>query len=65
MLDEFVDLGLRFLSIDDPAAVVSRIDDPDAETNAHNRRVLEEHFDLRDLPNRLSDAFATVGWDQW
>lgn len=65
VLDELVDLGLRFLPIDDPAAVAARIDATDVAINEHNRRVLEEHFDLRDLPGRISDAFATVGWDQW
>ena len=65
VLDELIGLGLRFLSIDDPRSVATRVDNPDPETDAHNRKVLEAHLDLADLPQRIADAFTTVGWDQW
>ena len=65
VLDELVALGLRFLSIDEPGVVAARIATPDVAIIASNRRCLEEHFDLADLPTRIADVFATVGWDRW
>ncbi len=65
VLDELVGLGLELLSIEDPAAVAARIDAPDPSINGRNRKALEAHFDLRDLPRRIVEAFAAVGWDQW
>ncbi len=64
-LDELIDLGLQLLSIDDPAAVAQRLASPDPATRAANDACLKANFDLVDLPGRLRDAFAAVGWTRW
>ena len=65
VLEELVDLGLRFLSIDDVPAVAQALRRPDPEIARSNHVVLERHLDLRTLPERLGAAFASVGWEQW
>jgi glycosyltransferase involved in cell wall biosynthesis len=65
VLDELVALGLRLLSLDDPRAVDRFLRSPDPSVATTNMACLRSHFDLNDLPRRLSAAFATVGWGQW
>lgn len=65
VLAELVQLGLRVLSVDDPAAVAAFLRSPDPTVADANRACLRAHFDLADLPSRLADAFTAVGWDRW
>ncbi|MBM3671059.1 MAG: glycosyltransferase family 4 protein [Actinobacteria bacterium] len=65
VLDELIDLGLNLLSIDDPGRVAEVVRDPSLRDDDANREFLRKHFDLNDLPARLRDAFAAVGWEEW
>jgi mannosylglucosylglycerate synthase len=65
VLGEITALGLRVLSIDEPAAAAKALREPDPRTQEANRACLRAHFDLADLPRRISRAFSTVGWDHW
>ena len=65
VLNELTDLGLQLLSIDDPVEVARRLASPDPATRESNDACLRANFDLADLPGRLRDAFAAVGWTQW
>lgn len=65
VLDELLGLGLELLSIDEPARVAEVLSDPALRKGAANQACLREHFDLADLPSRLSTAFAAVGWEEW
>jgi mannosylglucosylglycerate synthase len=64
-LEELVGLGFRFLSVDDPEALVAYLRAPDPEQLEANRAIARRSFDLRDLPHRIADAFGTVGWNHW
>ena len=64
-LDELLGLGFRFFSVDEPAPLVSYLRAPDLDRLEANRSVVRRYFDLRDLPGRIGDAFATVGWQHW
>jgi glycosyltransferase involved in cell wall biosynthesis len=65
VLDELTELGLRVMSIDDPASVAELLRTPDPRLADANQTCLRKHFDLQDLPSRLRAAFVSVGWDQW
>ncbi len=65
VLEELVELGLQLLPMDDPDRVATFLRSPDATVIEANRACLRAHFDLADLPTRLSDAFTAVGWDRW
>jgi glycosyltransferase involved in cell wall biosynthesis len=65
VLDELIELGLNLLSIDDPSHVAEVLRDPSLRDDDANRACLRKHFDLTDLPARLREAFAAVGWDEW
>jgi glycosyltransferase involved in cell wall biosynthesis len=65
VLDEFVGLGLRLFSVDDPGAVASWLRSPDPEVMRANRAGLQAHFDLADLPDRIRAVLAAVGWTDW
>jgi len=65
VLDELRALGLTVFGVDDPRAVVAALEHPDEVLTARNRQTLKTNFDLADLPKRLVDAFATVGWRSW
>jgi glycosyltransferase involved in cell wall biosynthesis len=65
VLDELLGLGLRVFTVEEPAAVAEWLDRPDLGIRAANRACLEQHFDLRDLPHRIAEAFSTVRWDHW
>jgi glycosyltransferase involved in cell wall biosynthesis len=65
VLEELLDLGFHFFSVDEPEALVSYLRAPDLGQLEANRSVAEHNFDLRDLPGRIADAFGTVGWKNW
>lgn len=65
VLRELLALGLQIPDINDVAEFVDGLRRPDAGLRASNRTCLEEHFDLRDLPDRISTAITAVGWDRW
>ena len=65
VLEELLGLGFRLFSVDEPEALVSYLRAPDQEQLQANRSVAQRNFDLRDLPGRIADAFATVGWKDW
>jgi mannosylglucosylglycerate synthase len=64
-LEELLGLGFRFFSVDDPAALVSYLRAPEPDQLEENRAVARRYLDLRDLPDRIADAFRTVGWNRW
>lgn len=65
VLDELLDLGLRFFPIDDASELASWFEHPDQERIEANLAVAHAHFDLRELPARIRDAWAAVGWTEW
>ena len=67
VLDELVDLGLRFFAIDDPAAMVRWLEQPGERDGVldSNLEVARTHFSIHDLPGRIAAAFETVGWTAW
>ena len=65
VLEEITRVGFEFLSVDDPAAVAERVRSPRDDVLDHNLSVAREYFDIRDLPNELRGAFASVGWTEW
>lgn len=65
VLDELRSLGLEFLSIDEPGAVVDVLATGSAALIDRNRSVLRTHFDLADLPGRIRATLAAVGWVDW
>jgi glycosyltransferase involved in cell wall biosynthesis len=65
VLDELLALGFEFFSVDEPAALASWLEDPQTARLDANIEVARRHLDLRDLPDRISAACATVGWDEW
>jgi glycosyltransferase involved in cell wall biosynthesis len=65
VLTELRQLGLNVFPVDQPEAVVAWLAHPDRAVIESNRECLRAHFDLADLPERLTAAFATVGWEHW
>jgi mannosylglucosylglycerate synthase len=65
VLDELEALGLRFLSVDAPETAAVAIDAPDLTTEHTNWAALREHFDLADLPRRIHETWAAIGWSDW
>jgi glycosyltransferase involved in cell wall biosynthesis len=67
VLDE-ITAGLDVLSIDAPEAAARWLTTSDVERAARldaNYRNARERFSLEHLPNRIADAFSTVGWADW
>ena len=65
VLDELRALGLHVFDVDAPEAIAAWLDAPDTATFDANQACLREHFNLADLPARISSAFAAVGWSDW
>jgi mannosylglucosylglycerate synthase len=57
---ELAAFGFRWFDSVDPAALAHWLDEPDARVVAHNRRVATDHFNLADLPTRLSGVLRRV-----
>ncbi len=65
VLGELLALGLRLFSVDAPEEIVGWLRAPDPTLVEANRQCIRTHFDLADLPSRLTAAFAAVGWEHW
>ncbi|HXQ62858.1 MAG TPA: hypothetical protein VN796_11030 [Acidimicrobiales bacterium] len=63
--DELRAFGFRWFAHDDPGALSSWLDTPEATLLEHNHDVARRHFSLRDLPERLSRLLADAGWTSW
>jgi glycosyltransferase involved in cell wall biosynthesis len=65
VLDELLELGFRFFSVDDPRGLAAWLEQPDEAQLAANFEIASAEFDLRDLPARIRAACTAVGWDEW
>jgi glycosyltransferase involved in cell wall biosynthesis len=65
VLDELLALGLRLFSVDAPEEIVDWLRAPDPTLIEANRQCVRTHFDLADLPNRLTAVFTAIGWKSW
>jgi glycosyltransferase involved in cell wall biosynthesis len=57
---ELQGFGFRWFDAADPAPLARWLDRPDARLIAHNQQVAAEHFNLADLPDRLSEVLRRV-----
>ncbi len=57
---ELAAFGFRWFDAAEPAALGHWLDEPDARVIAHNHRVAADHFNLADLPTRLSGVLRRV-----
>jgi mannosylglucosylglycerate synthase len=57
---ELAAFGFRWFDSVDPGALAHWLDEPDSRVIAHNRRVARDHFNLADLPTRLSGVLRRV-----
>ncbi len=65
VLEELEELGLRFVSIDEPEFAAAGVGSRDSAAAAANRTVLRKHFDIADLPGRIGVIWSAVGWTDW
>lgn len=65
VLAELQDLGLMVLPLEDPSCVASSLIRPDLEWLHRNHDVVRRELSVGELPGRLLDAFARVGWADW
>jgi glycosyltransferase involved in cell wall biosynthesis len=65
VLDELRALGLQVFDVGAPEEIAEWLDAPDTAMFDANRACLREHFNLADLPSKISSAFAAVGWADW
>ena len=65
VLDELLALGLQVFDVGAPDVIAAWLDAPDAAMFDANRACLREHFNLADLPSRISTRSTTVGWTDW
>jgi mannosylglucosylglycerate synthase len=52
--------GFQWFDVADPAPLAEWLRQPDARLIEHNRQVAAEHFNLADLPGRLSEVLRRV-----
>jgi hypothetical protein len=57
---ELQGFGFRWFDAADPAPLARWLDRPDPRLIAHNHQVAAEHFNLADLPRRLSEVLRRV-----
>jgi mannosylglucosylglycerate synthase len=57
---ELESFGFRWFDAADPAPLARWLGKPDARLIAHNQRVAKDHFNLADLPQRLSEVLRRV-----
>ncbi|MGI8684212.1 MAG: hypothetical protein ACR2MO_03805 [Acidimicrobiales bacterium] len=62
---ELESFGFRWFPADDPAPLAAWLDAPDTRLLDHNQAVARAHFDLNDLPKRLTALFDRAGWSAW
>lgn len=65
VLDELRDLGLTVLPLEDPDRVASFLHRADPGWLRGNHDVVRRKLSVGDLPARLLEVFAQVGWDDW
>jgi glycosyltransferase involved in cell wall biosynthesis len=65
VLDELRAFGVHLLSIDDVEGVDAWLRSPDPSVFERNVELVRPYCSLRDLPGRISAAFATAGWTHW
>lgn len=57
--------GLRWFPAGDPAPMAEWLHRPDPSLLDHNQQVARAHFNLADLPARLTGVFEEAGWATW
>jgi glycosyltransferase involved in cell wall biosynthesis len=57
---ELASFGFRWFDAADPAPLARWLDGPDPRLITHNQQVAAEHFNLADLPGRLSEVLRRV-----
>ena len=57
---ELAAFGFEWFDAADPAPLARWLGQPDARLIAHNQQVAAEHFNLADLPARLSTVLERV-----
>jgi mannosylglucosylglycerate synthase len=57
---ELASFGFQWFDVADPAPVAQWLGQPDARLIAHNQHVAADHFNLADLPGRLSEVLRRV-----
>ena len=57
---EIRDFGFRFFDLGDVAAMKSFVENPDYGLFAHNLAIALEHFNVANLPTRLSDLLDSM-----
>jgi hypothetical protein len=65
VLDEILAHGFEVFALSEPEALAKFLDHPDGALLERNVAIATEHYDLRDLPRRIEDAFADHGWTSW
>ena len=58
--DELAAFGFHWFDAADPNALARWLEEPDPRLIAHNQRVAADHFNLADLPARLSAVLQRV-----
>jgi glycosyltransferase involved in cell wall biosynthesis len=64
-LDELLAFGVELLSIDDPESARRWLHDPRPDVLEANVERVRRPCSITDLPERLANAFALVGWSTW
>ena len=57
---ELAAFGFRWFDADDPAPLAAWLSEPDEQLLTDNQRVAAEHFNIADLPRRLSRVLRQV-----
>jgi hypothetical protein len=57
--------GFEWFDADDPARCERWLSAPEPALLDHNVNIATAHFALDRLPQRISELFATAGWDSW
>jgi glycosyltransferase involved in cell wall biosynthesis len=57
---ELAAFGFEWFDADDPAPIARYLKEPDPALLCHNRLVAERHFDLADLPDRISEVLSSM-----
>lgn len=65
VLEEIARLGFQWFPADDPGPLADWLQAPDPALLDANLALARRHFSLADLPARIEDAFAAVGWTSW
>jgi hypothetical protein len=58
---ELLAFGFETFSPDDPPGLIQEFREPDLERRQHNHEIVQRHFNLADLPEKLSTILAACG----